>query len=191
MTAVVDVDSHVYEPAAVWEQYLDRDYRVLARNAFWHDVDELGIESTVLNGHPTRSLARSALNRHACWRPGLTPEQIGQLDPESPTAITPGASDPDARLSDMDAMGIDRALVFPTLFAEYFPLVESPDAAWALARAYNDWLWEFGRTDARRLVPVAVLPLQEVSFAVRELERVAARGFKAVFIRPSDRKSVV
>jgi predicted TIM-barrel fold metal-dependent hydrolase len=85
----------------------------------------------------------------------------------------------------MTAMGVDRALLFPTLFAEHFPTVENPDAAWALARAYNDWLLDFSRADRRRLLPVAVLPLQDAGFAVRELERVARKGFRAAFIRPS------
>src|SRR5439155_23039731 len=65
MSAVVDVDSHVWEPAVVWERYLDRDYRVLARSAFWHDVDERGIETTVLNGRRVRALKRSGINRQA------------------------------------------------------------------------------------------------------------------------------
>jgi predicted TIM-barrel fold metal-dependent hydrolase len=182
---VVDVDSHVWEPAAVWEQHLDRDYRIAARSAFWHDVDPGGVELTVLNGRRARSLRRSGINRQACWTPGMTVDQIGALDPEQRHPITPGASDPAARLRDMDAMGVDRALLYPTLFAEHFPMVENPDVAWALARAYNDWLLEFAGADRRRLVPVAVLPLQEPSFAVRELERVAARGVKAAFIRPA------
>jgi predicted TIM-barrel fold metal-dependent hydrolase len=182
---VVDVDSHVWEPTAIWEEYLDRDYRVLARSAFWHETDDLGLEVTILNGRAARSLRRSGINRQACWTPGMTPERIGQLDPEVRHPITPGAQDPQARLRDMDAMGVDRALLFPSLFAEHFPLVENPDAAAALARAYNDWLHEFSRTDPRRLVPVAVLPLQHPSFAVRELRRVASRGFRAAFIRPS------
>jgi predicted TIM-barrel fold metal-dependent hydrolase len=185
MPAVIDVDSHVLEPTVVWEKYLDRDYRVVARSAFWHEVDDLGIETTLLNGRPARSLKRSGLNRQACWRPGLTPEQIGQLDPDVEHPVTPGAQDPGARLRDMDAMGVDQALLFPTLFAEHFPLVENPDAASALARAYNDWLWDFAAADRRRLVPVAILPLQEVSFAVRELQRAVKKGYRAVFIRPS------
>jgi len=173
MTAIVDVDSHVYEPADIWEKHLDRDYRVAARSAFWHDVDAHGIETTILNGRRARSLRRSGINRQACWRPGMTPEQIGQLDPEENHPITPGAQDAAARLRDMDAMGVERALLFPTLFAEHFPMVENPDVAWALARAYNDWLIDFAAADRRRLLPVAVLPMQAPSFAVRELERVA------------------
>jgi uncharacterized protein len=182
---IVDVDSHVFEPAEVWEKHLDRDYRVAARSVFWHDVDALGIETTILNGRRARSLRRSGINRQACWRPGMTVEQIGQLDPDVRHPVTPGAYDPLARLRDMDAMGVDRALLFPTLFAEHFPLVENPDVAWALARAYNDWLLEFASADPRRLLPVAVLPLQSPSFAIRELNRVAARGVRAAFIRPS------
>jgi len=182
---VVDVDSHVYEPSDVWEKYLDRDYGVAARSAFWHEVDQHGVEMTVLNGRRARSLRRSGINRQACWKPGMTPEEIGALDPEQFHPISPGAQDPAARLRDMSAMGIDRALLFPTLFAEHFPMVDNADVAWALARAYNDWLLDFSAADRRRLLPVAVLPLQEPSLAVRELERVVGRGFKAAFIRPA------
>src|SRR5262249_60436685 len=77
------------------------------------------------------------------------------------------------------------ALFFPTLFGGHSPLIEHPDAAWALARASNDWLHEFASADAGRLVPAAVLPLQAPSFAVRELERVVERGFRAAVLRPS------
>jgi hypothetical protein len=40
----------------------------------------------------------------------------------------------------MDAMGVDQALLYPTWFAEGFFLVRDPDVAYALARAYNDWV---------------------------------------------------
>jgi hypothetical protein len=80
----------------------------------------------------------------------MTPESIGRLDPDVFQPLTPGASDPPARLADMDEMGIDLAVVFPTLLAEYLPLVQNPDAAANLARAYNDWVWDFcGRGSGR------------------------------------------
>ena len=182
---VVDVDSHVYEPTVIWEDYLGREERPLARAAFWHEIDAGGLETTILNGRPVRALERSRIPRRACWRPGMTPDSIGALDPEARHAVNPGAVDPTARLRDMDAMGIDQALLFPTLFAEHFPLIENPDAARVLARAYNDWLLDFTAAGHRRLHPVAILPLQSVSFAVTELERVVELGCKAAFIRPS------
>jgi predicted TIM-barrel fold metal-dependent hydrolase len=182
---VIDADGHVYEPAAVWEEYLAPEYRVAARTAFSHEVDAEGNAVTIVNGRIVPEMSCSKINRQAIWRPGMTPEQIGALDPNVAHPINPGASDPAARLRDMDAMGIDVAVVFPTLFAEYFPVVENPDCARALARAYNDWVLDYARADATRIVPAAVLPLQALPFALAELERVAERGFRAVFLRPS------
>src|SRR5438552_9654817 len=182
---VVDVDSHVYEPPTIWEDYVAREERPAVRAAFWHEVDAGGLETTILNGRPVRALERSRIPRRACWRPGMTPDSIGALDPEARHAVNPGAVDPTARLRDMDAMGIDQALLFPTLFAEHFPLIENPDAARVLARAYNDWLLDFAAAVHRRLHPVAILPLQPVGFAVAGLRRVVELGCKAAFIGAS------
>jgi predicted TIM-barrel fold metal-dependent hydrolase len=114
----------------------------------------------------------------------MTAADIGELDPREPHNPTTGASDPAARLADMDTMGIDQAVLYPTMFLEYFPLIRSPDVAYALARAYNDWIFEFVRAEPHRLVPVAVLPLQDVTFAIHEARRVAATGCGCVLIRP-------
>ncbi len=181
---VIDADSHVFEPAAIWEKYLDREYRVLARSAFWYDEAD-GITTVILNGKPAKSLNASKINRQAIWRPGMQPEDIGALDPSVAHPTNPGAADPKARLRDMDTLGIDQAVLFPTLFGEYFPAIENPDVADALARAYNDWVWDFARTAPQRLIPTAVLPLQDVNFSLRELRRVAKRGFRACSLRPA------
>ncbi len=185
MAAVVDVDSHVYEPTEIWESYVPTELRALARSAFYHEVDADGNRLTVLNGGSARDLNRSRLVRQAIWRPGMTPESIGQLDPDVFQPLTPGASDPAARLSDMDAMGVDVAVVFPTLFGEYLPLVENPDAAAVLARAYNDWVWDFAGQGNGRLHPVAIVPMHAPLLAQRELDRVAEKGFRSVVIRPA------
>jgi uncharacterized protein len=182
--SVVDIDSHVYEPEAIWEQYVVPGYRAVARSAFWHGVDDLGNAVSVLNGKVAREMNRTRLVRQALWCPGMTPEDIGALDPHVPHVLNPGASDPRARLQDLDTLGVAQQIVFPTLFAEYFPLVENPDAAAALASAYNDWIFDFCSADPTRLHPAAILPLQSLLFARRELDRVAAKGFKMVAIRP-------
>ena len=114
----------------------------------------------------------------------MTALDVGGLDPRERHPINPGASDPQARLRDMDALGVDQALLFPTYFAEYFHLVENPDVAHALARAYNDWVLDFSKTAPERLVPVAVLPQQSVAMAIKEVRRIAAAGFRAAMVRP-------
>lgn len=181
---VVDVDSHVFEPEALWDRYVPAGFEGSARSALWHVEDAQGRRVTVLNGRPARELNRSRINRRAIWRPGMTLDDVGALDPDVAHPVNPGSAEPGARLADMDALGIDHAVVYPTLFLEYHPLVEDVVAADVLARAYNDWVADVAAAGDGRLHPVAVLPLQSVPFAQRELDRVAAKGFGAAVVRP-------
>jgi predicted TIM-barrel fold metal-dependent hydrolase len=183
--AVVDADSHVYEPPSIWTKHLSKRERALTEDAFWHERGAHGTELTVVNGKAVRSLNRSALNRFACFRPGATVDSIAALDPNQPGDDTEGAADGAARLRDLDALGIDQQVVFPTLFAEHLPVVQSPHAAVVLARAYNDWVRELASVAPDRLHPVGILPLQSIPGALDEIERLADGGFHAVLFRPS------
>ncbi len=180
---VLDADSHVLEPQALWTDYLEPEYRVIARSWFWYEDGEFG-PHTILNGKPAPDLPTHNIPRHAVWRPGMTASDIGGLDPKAKHPVNPGAGDPQARIRDMDTMGVDQALLFPTIFAEYYPLMTNPDVAHALARAYNNWVLDFSQAAPGRLVPLAVLPMQDVTFAVQEVRRVADLGFRAAMIRP-------
>jgi predicted TIM-barrel fold metal-dependent hydrolase len=182
--AVVDADSHVYEPQMIWEKYIAPENRTAARGALWHGFDDVGNRTTILNGRLAKELNRSKILRQAIWRPGTKPEDIGGLDPNVFHQPNPGAWDPEARLKDMDVMEVQRTLLFPTIFAEYFPLVENPDIAAILARAYNDWIYDFAQAEPTRLVPAGILPMQSPLFARREIDYLAGRGFKAVVLRP-------
>jgi predicted TIM-barrel fold metal-dependent hydrolase len=181
----VDVDSHVYEQPEIWDRYVPVEDRGIARAGFYHEVDSEGNRLTIVNGAPGKELNRSRLVRQAIWRPGMTVDEIGALDPDEYVPINPGAYDPAARLADMDAMGVDVSVVFPTLFNEYLPLVENPQAAAALAQGYNDWIWNFAAETNGRVHPVAILPLHSLLLARRELDRIAEKGFTSVVLRPA------
>jgi predicted TIM-barrel fold metal-dependent hydrolase len=85
----------------------------------------------------------------------------------------------------MDAIGVDQAFLYPTWFAEGFHLVEDPDVAYALARAYNDWISDFCQAAPGRLFAAAMVPLQNMDYAVAELRRAAKLpGIRGAFIRP-------
>jgi uncharacterized protein len=185
MAEVVDVDSHVYEPAAVWDDYVPAADRDRVRRAFSSDLDSDGTVTTILNGEPAKNLNRTKVVRQAIWRPGLTLDEIGDLDPTAAHSINPGAWDPVARVADMDTLGIDRAVVYPTLINEYLPQIADRDAASLLCRAYNDWLWDFSEATGGRLHPVAALPLQDPSAALEELERSHEKGFRSALFRPA------
>ena len=181
---VFDSDSHVVEPREVWEKYLDPEYRVLGKNALWREEGRFD-SYLKINGQVFRDEGNPNIPRHAIWKPGMTWDDVGDLDPDTRHPMTEGASDPQARLRDMDAMGIDRALLYPTWFAEGFHLVEDPDVSYALARAYNNWMADFCSAGPDRLFAAAMVPLGNMDFALAELNRVAQlRCFRAVFIRP-------
>ncbi len=185
MTEVVDVDSHVYEPAAIWDEYVPASDRDRVRRAFSSDLDQDGTVTTTLNGDPAKNLNRTKIIRQAIWRPGLTIDDIGNLDPTVAHPLNPGAWDPAARVVDMDALGVDRAVVYPTLINEYLPQIADRDAATVLCRAYNDWIWDFSEATGGRLHPVAVLALQDPTAALEELTRVHEKGFRAALFRPA------
>lgn len=88
-------------------------------------------------------------------------------------------ADPERQLADMDAEGIDTAVLFPTSGLA-IGNVRDPDLATALARAYNAWLAEFCRAAPERLKGVGIVALQQPGAAVAELERLAELGHVAV-----------
>jgi len=181
---VFDTDSHVVEPPALWETYLEPEYRSLGRHALWRQE---GATSNYLkiNGTVYRDTMNPNLPRHALWRPGMTWDDIGDLDASVKHPINEAAWEPRARLRDMDAMGVDQALLYPTWFAEGFHLVSDPDTAYALARAYNNWMSDFCAAAPDRLFAAAMVPLQNMDFGLEEIERVAKIPcFRGVFLRP-------
>ena len=181
---VFDSDSHVVEPPEVWTTYLEPEFRTLGKHALWREEGKFGSYLKV-NGKMFRDTINSNIPRHAIWRPGLTWDQIGELNPNTRHSMTAGASNPEARLKDMDAMGVDQALLYPTWFAEGFHLVEDPDVAYALARAYNEWIADFCNAAPQRLFAAAMLPLQNMDYAIEEMRRVRRIAcFRGAFVRP-------
>ena len=85
----------------------------------------------------------------------------------------------------MDTLGVERAVLYPTLLNEYLPQIADRDAATLLCHAYNDWVWDFSAATDGRLHPVAALPLQDPSASVEELRRAHSKGFRAALLRPA------
>ena len=67
---VFDGDSHVVEPPALWEKYLDPEYRTLGKHALWRQEGRTGAYLKV-NGEIFRDRGNPNLPRHALWRPGM------------------------------------------------------------------------------------------------------------------------
>ena len=165
---VVDADGHVTEPVTLWSEYVEKPFRERAPRP---TLDE--------RGHPCMVLDDKLIMRHAML---LT---FGPDYDIAGARIAPGGWDPHARLRDMDADGIDVAVLFPSI-GFYFPEIADAALMAALCRAYNNWLADYCRAAPARLVGIAMLPLVDVEASVRELERATEElDFRGAFVRPN------
>ncbi|HLX28958.1 MAG TPA: amidohydrolase family protein [Casimicrobiaceae bacterium] len=150
---IIDADGHVGSTPETWERYLEKPFRDFGPRIV---KDNRGSERWMVEGilYPK-------------------PEGIASGQPEGirGSMLHPGVSDPVARLKDMDSEGIDIAVVFGNLPELTLAAVHNKALAAAMARAYNNWVADYCKANARRLKAVAVLPLQDVDASVVELRR--------------------
>jgi predicted TIM-barrel fold metal-dependent hydrolase len=172
---VIDADGHICEPPVVWEKYAEPRYRddVLQIRRQGRPFGELFHEGRFLQARP--GLANPA---RACIPGAMRPEVEVSWDD-----ILPGSYDPAARLEVMEAEGIDRALLFPSIYL-LFGDIRDPSVAAATCRAYNEWIADFCRHDPARLFAMGIVPLQDVELAVAEARRLAPLGLRGIAIRP-------
>ena len=120
--AVVDLDGHVFEPDWLWEEHLDPAF-MDRRPRLVHD--ERGTTRYMFDGRivpPGTGVG--------AWVPEGIQEASTQRD---------GATDPKARLVDMDTEGIDVAVLYGAASLGFYALSDV-DLSIACCRAYNDWL---------------------------------------------------
>jgi uncharacterized protein len=182
--SVFDCDSHVVEPPEIWDEYVPAPVRPWVKTQFHFHTDT---ELLSINGRVVPA-ARERSNAAEVGWPGWPKKLIGSLTPgteewRQKLGRVAGCRDPRARLRDMDVLGVDQVMLFPTWFVR-LALVKSPEAARILTRAYNDWVDDYASVDRRRLHPCALLPIQSVEASIEELRRVAKRGFRAAAVRP-------
>jgi predicted TIM-barrel fold metal-dependent hydrolase len=73
-------------------------------------------------------------------------------------------------LNFLDEVGIESTVLYPTAGLA-FGLIQDPEWAVVLARAYNNWFYDRYYRVSPRLRGVALVPLQDVKEAVREMRR--------------------
>jgi aminocarboxymuconate-semialdehyde decarboxylase len=113
------------------------------------------------HAHVTPERFKEAIRKDGTWY-GLGPE-AGELDrPGFTKSMT-------ERLEDMDATGIDRQLVTPTV--GFYQYRNDLDVATSVARECNDEIAEIVDQHPDRFSGLATLPMQDVPSAVDELTR--------------------
>ena len=176
---VLDSDMHLMEPVDLWERYIDGKFKAIApRGLTSENVRDLRMahpdgrawgvfqSQGVRSGAPNRG---QNFNRNQGTYRGHSERNWSA----------------EVQLEAMDIEGIDVAVLFPTRGLNVLsePHME-PNFAAALARAYNNWLYDFCEKDPNRLLGAGMLSPFDVDDAVKEARRcVKELGFRAVFLR--------
>jgi aminocarboxymuconate-semialdehyde decarboxylase len=176
MVSVIDADGHVEESTAMFSRIapewqarrplaleFDRDTAYGRYNAVWlidgqvypRPVGRGGI----LLGTPT-------LMERARMKPVSIPAQE--------------LTDVGARLGDLDAAGIDKQVVYPTLFLT--TTTEDVKLEAAFYRAYNDFMAEARQRSGGRVNFAALVPIRDVAGSIEELRRARTLGAVAVML---------
>ena len=133
---VLDSDMHILEPADLWQRYLDAKFKQRAPVGLTDHVRDLRLVGP--DG--------KAWGRPVDPAPGTLPPP-GHIFHKNQKLFKPHNErgwTPQVQLDAMGEEGIDMAILYPS---RGLNLLSVPDLdaefAAALARAYNDWLYEF------------------------------------------------
>ncbi|MBI3795674.1 MAG: amidohydrolase family protein, partial [Deltaproteobacteria bacterium] len=174
---VVDGDGHIIEPPQLWHQYLEAQYK---DRAIRMEKDQAGVEYLVIDGQPSarlRGMGPALGGNGRDYEKLCKTGNFGYFDGPQ------GAYEPHARLRHLDNQGIDAAVLFPSLGLAWESEVKDAKLAAAYARAYNNWILDFTSVDRQRLIPMAIITLQDIDEGIKEVRRVARLGAKGAFMR--------
>jgi predicted TIM-barrel fold metal-dependent hydrolase len=162
--SVISADSHTIEPRNLW---VDRLY------------SRYGEETPrVVEGYGG--------HKGLFFYTGRQYARFKEQDQKTADAGTPDAGrDPAERVRFQEKAGIEAEVLYPTLGLSILHSSNRPGYRAIVrdcSRVYNDWLAEFIAYDRARLLGAAMIPMDDVDWAVRELERVAKLGFRTPMI---------
>ena len=171
---VVDCDSHVMEPADLWEKYLEPEFRPRAIRIETKD----DVETLIIGEKPVLSGRLAALGGAHIDRRALFASPLKYID-----GCPPASYLPHERAQLLDEWQVDKGVLFPTIGILPFP-VEDVELSSAYCRAYNRWQAEVFSAVWDRVVPIAVINWHDVDAAATELAYCLKLGFKGVFVPP-------
>jgi predicted TIM-barrel fold metal-dependent hydrolase len=189
---IVDLDSHVVEPADVWSSRLPARYRDVGPRIEYHPAGELALDGGSYIERPGTDGPLAAwwfYEDHMYSLKRMIAAAGYPADEITLTSITyeqmrPGCYQPAARLRDMDQNGVEAQLAFPNyprFCGQLFMRGKDRDLAHLCVQAYNDWMVDdWCAPTGGRLIPLCLVPLWDAELAAAEVRRNADRGVRAV-----------
>ena len=169
---IIDADTHITEPADLWTSRVSSKWGDLVPHVKWEPESKM---ETWFIGD--QNLGPAAASASYGWKdnwPSVPPTYA---------EAHPSSYDASERLKVMDASGIYAEVLYPNIggFASTgFLKLKDPNLVLECVRAYNDFLIDWIQPAPERFVPVAALPFWDVKESVKEIERAAAIGHRAV-----------
>jgi predicted TIM-barrel fold metal-dependent hydrolase len=169
---LISVDDHILEPPNLW---IDRVAAKDRDRAPHMEVDDSGMDVWVYDGKRMPSSGLSAVV-------GKSKEEFSP-EPLNYSEMRPGCYDAKARIEDMDRSGVLASLCFPTLprfCGQLFMEASDREFGFQCLQIYNDWLVEdWCGVAPGRYIPLMLIPMWDPALAVKEMERMAAKGVTA------------
>ena len=158
---LISSDDHIFEPPDLWTSRVESKFRDRAPRIVRLETGDDWWFTDGIKGMPVSSGAQTGLRFEGNEKLHLN-EQLEH--------VRLGAYDPDERIKDMDLDGVYASVLYPNQGA---PLFTVPDTELvnALFETYNDYTAEHCSTHPDRLKGLALINLDDVEWAVRELER--------------------
>jgi predicted TIM-barrel fold metal-dependent hydrolase len=194
---VFDADNHMYETTDAFTKYLPAQYNGLVKYVQVNGRTKIALRNVISDYIPNPTFNKVAppgaqelefqlKNPHAKPRAHKEGDKVLTAPPkyiESPPAFF----NPADRLELMNELGLDRAMMWPTLASLLEErLSDAPEATHAVVHALNEWMYEHWTFNfENRIFPTPVITLPIVDEAIREFERVAERGARAILVRPA------
>jgi predicted TIM-barrel fold metal-dependent hydrolase len=186
---IFDVDNHMYETPDAFTQYLPKEYEGLIKYVEVAGRTKIAVRNVISDYIPNPTFEVVAA-------PGAQEEYFKEGNPDGksrreimgkPIRALPAFRDPEPRIRLMDDLGVDRALMWPTLASLLEErLRDDPLATNAVIHSLNQWMhehWTFNYEG--RIFPTPIVNLALVDRAIDELEWVLERGAKVILVRPA------
>lgn len=186
---VFDADNHLYETKDAFTRHLPAKYKHAIDYVEVRGRTKIVVRGTISDYIPNPTfdvVARPGAHEDFYTRGNPEGKTLRELTGE-PMKCIAAFREPGPRVKLMDELGVDRALMFPTLASLLEERMrDDPEMIHAVVHSLNQWLhetWSFNYENRIFTTPVLALPI--VDKAIEELEWVMERGAKAIVVRPA------
>src|SRR5262252_780808 len=149
---IISADSHVMEPANLWQERLDRNFR---------DQAPCVVKNEARGGYSFVAPGMTPFPAAGGFAIGKSGDELKEHLNKGYEAARPSGWDPAERLKDQDVDGVAAEVIYTTLGMPLFGL-DDDELRRACFSVYNDWVAEFRSYCPPRLHPIALISLDDI-----------------------------